>query len=136
MTSLVTLILLSLLGALNAGYLAYEHYRKKPLVCPLDHDCSVVTESKWSHILGVRNEVLGTLFYVSLFAGGIGAVVLPMYAPVLFFLFMLAAISAFAFSAFLVGIQLFVIKDYCFYCLISAFINLLVLFNTFYLVLQ
>ena len=135
MSFLVTFIVLALLGILNAGYLAYEHYRHKPLVCPLDHDCSVVTESKWSHVFGVRNEVLGLLFYLSLFIGAIAVVFFPQYADTLFLLFFLASLSAFLFSMFLAGIQFWVIKDYCFYCLLSAVINLLVLVNSGYLFL-
>lgn len=135
MSFLVTLIVLALLGLLDAGYLAYEHYRHKPLVCPLDHDCSVVTESRWSHVFGIRNEVLGLLFYLSLFIGAISVFFLPQYTDILLLLFFLASILAFLFSIFLAGIQFWVIRDYCFYCLISALINLFVLANTTYLFL-
>src|SRR3989344_3900107 len=64
---------LALAGIADAGYLVWKHYHNttKPLVCPLDHDCSKVTESKWSTIFWVRNEVLGLLFYVSMLAAGL-----------------------------------------------------------------
>ena len=60
----ITLILLSFLGLVNAVYLTYKHYfTAKPLVCPINHDCNAVLNSRWSNILGIRNEILGVLFY-------------------------------------------------------------------------
>ena len=64
--TIASFITIALAGIVDAGYLVWKHYSNKsePLVCPLDHDCSKVTESKWSTIFLVRNEVLGLLFYV------------------------------------------------------------------------
>src|SRR3989338_6349686 len=67
MTALIaSFITLTLAGIINASYLAWQHYHKKPLICPLNHKCDVVTESKWSNIFPVRNEILGILFYTTL----------------------------------------------------------------------
>lgn len=127
---IVTFIVLSLGGAINAGYLFYQHRKRKPLVCPMNHDCSVVTESKWSHVFGVRNEVLGFLFYCVLLAGIFMSVFMPeLIRPMPFFLF-LATSAGLLFSLFLIFLQKFVIKDYCFYCLISAIISLFLFLNS------
>lgn len=121
-------IVLAALGAVNALYLLRGH-RKKSLICPLNHDCSVVTESKWSTFLGVRNEVLGIAYYFgvlvlyALFA--LRPATLERFGMILPFM----TGGGLLFSAALVGIQAFAIRDYCFYCLISAFIAL-VLFVT------
>ena len=56
-------LVLAFVGFLNAGYLLWKHYRNQPLVCPLTHDCSKVTESPFAQLLPIRNEVLGTVFY-------------------------------------------------------------------------
>lgn len=131
-------ITLAIVGIADAGYLVWKHYRHKasPLVCPLDHDCSKVTESRWSHIFGVRNEVLGLLFYISMLAAGLLTFLKPEFSPLSFPLLLLMKIAAgggLVFSLFLIWVQIYKIKDYCFYCILSALITLLLLVNSFFL---
>ena len=131
-------ITLAIIGMLDAGYLIWKHYQHNagPLVCPLDHDCSKVTESKWSSIFFIRNEVLGLLFYVSMLAAGIAVFLRPGLSLLSFplaLLIKLAAGSGVVFSLFLIWVQIYKIKDYCFYCMISALITLLLFVNSFFL---
>lgn len=123
-------MVLSVLGIVNASYLFWKHRQKKPLVCPLDHDCSVVTESKWSNIFGIRNEIIGGLFFLLLLVGVFVALLVPMLEAMIFLIFLISAGGALLFSLFLVFIQKYVIKDYCFYCLLSALITLLLFLNS------
>lgn len=125
---------LAITGIAVAGYLVWKHYRNttKPLVCPLDHDCSKVTESKWSTVFFVRNEVLGLLFYVSMLAAGAVVFLMPQFSLV-FSLIKLATGAGLLFSLFLLWVQVYKIKDYCFYCLLSALITLLLFVNSFFL---
>lgn len=119
-------------GILICSFLIYKHYKKKraPLICPLHHDCSVVTESKWSHIFYFRNETLGGLYYVSMLVG----MVTTLWSETLgeLFLKLLPFATGFGifFSAFLVGVQVFKIKDYCFYCMLSALLTVLLFVNS------
>ncbi len=139
MAFLASFLALSTGGIITSGYLVWKHYwtqvqkQKQPLVCPLNHDCSIVTESKWSHILYVRNEVLGLLFYIGMLVAGLGVAFLSDYAGLLRSTIHLSAASGALFSAALVFIQIKVIKDYCFYCLISAVITLLMWVNGFFI---
>ena len=135
MPFVTTFILLSILGVIDAGYLFHSHRKEKPLICPLDHPCDVVTESKWARMLGVRNETLGLLYYVVLFVGIVWAVMAPAASPLLFKLLFFAALGGFLFSLFLVYLQIVVIKNYCFYCMISAGISFLLFLNSCYLFL-
>ncbi|NCN98638.1 hypothetical protein GW923_00410 [Candidatus Pacearchaeota archaeon] len=59
-------MVLSFIGIINSIYLVLKHYKKKPLVCPMNHDCRVVTESKWSKIFIIRNDFLGVIFYFAM----------------------------------------------------------------------
>lgn len=131
MAFLASFLALAVGGIITSGYLVWKHYRKQkqPLVCPLNHDCSVVTESRWSHIFYVRNEVLGLLFYVGMIIAGLGVAFLTDYAGLLRLAIKISTALGGLFSLFLVFIQIKVIKDYCFYCLISAVITLLLLVN-------
>ncbi|MEK6900591.1 MAG: vitamin K epoxide reductase family protein [Nanoarchaeota archaeon] len=127
-------ITLAIGGISVAGYLTWKHYHNtaKRLVCPLDHDCSKVTESEWSKIFLVRNEILGALFYISMLVAGILAA-FTADSTILFLLIKIAAGSGLLFSMFLIWVQVYKIKDYCFYCLLSALITLLLFVNSFFL---
>ncbi len=133
MPFVTTFLVLSVLGVIDAGYLFWKHREHKPLVCPLDHDCSAVTESSWATMLGVRNETLGLLYYLTLFALVLALILAPdsaaaWNAPLLL---RLGTGAGLLFSLFLVYLQKYVIKNYCFYCLISAGITFLLFLNSF-----
>lgn len=127
-----TFLALTVLGAINAGHLAWLHITEKPMVCPLDHDCSVVTKSRWSTMLGVRNEFWGTLFFVAEFIAALCLVLNPRESTTLGLTHWIfyATVGGFIYSLYLVGLQIFVIKDYCFYCMVSALITTLLFINS------
>ena len=126
MTEIISiLIVLAFLGLLDASYLSWNSMKKKPLVCPINQDsCNIVIESKWNRIFYFKNEVFGIIFYISVI---IGALLLFFNIGSMIKIYLLIATGiAVLFSAFLVYLQANVIKNYCFYCLISALINLLI----------
>lgn len=117
--------LLSFAGFIDTLYLIIKHRQPKPLVCPFHHDCSKVTESKWATIFYFRNETLGFVYYLAMLALGLAAFFTN--AGILGIIIFWGAIAAFLLHLFFVGVQIFTVKDYCFYCLISAVISLLML---------
>ena len=133
-----TFIVLSIIGTLNAGYLVWKHHKKnqQPFVCPMNHDCSVVTESKWSRIFYFRNDTLGFLFYVAVFMGILATLFLPELTTKIYLFLLLGASGGILFSVFLVLLQIFFIKDYCFYCMISALVTFLLFLNSLALYFQ
>lgn len=133
MPFLATFIVLSAAGIIDSGYLVYAHYEKKSLICPLDHDCSHVTESKWSHVFGVRNELLGLIFYAGIFMFAVGEVALPAVVSPFYAMAVWGVGAGVLFSAVLALIQILAIKDYCFYCIISAFLTLSLFLNIFFI---
>jgi uncharacterized membrane protein len=130
MTFEVTFIVLAILGIADAGYLVWQHARHKSLVCPLDHDCSVVTESKYAKIFGFRNEILGLIFYTTALVGIFVAIGVPALASLIKTLLVFGTLFGFLFSIFLTYVSFFKIRDYCFYCLISFGINTLLFLNS------
>lgn len=136
MTFETLFIVLSVLGIADAGYLTYKHTRKQPLLCPIGDDCSVVTESKWSHLFGVRTEVLGLLYYSALLIAIIGVFSTSSLNGGVIALLPWATGVGGAFSLFLVSLQAFVIKKYCFYCLLSALISFLLFLTSIRLVMD
>lgn len=128
MTQFITsFILLSLLGIFNSGYLVYSHYKKKHLVCPTNGNCNAVTESKWSSIFLIRNDILGIFFYLAMLI----SIFLFLKNPSIKIFIQVISGLGVLFSLFLIYIQAYVIKKYCFYCLISSLLTLLIFLNSF-----
>lgn len=133
MTFIATFIVLAIGGIIDAGYLYYEHVHKNPLVCPLDQDCNVVIESRWATTLGLRNETLGLVYYILLFIGILLSLFLLEQRSILLLLLLIATAGGLVYSVFLTWLQVRVIKNFCFYCLISATLSLLLFLNSIYL---
>ena len=123
-----SLIVLAIIGIIDASYLAWHSIRKKPLVCPLNDTCDIVVEGKWSMTFGIKNEFLGLAYYISVL---IAAFIIAYYnTPFIIIGLPIASGLALLFSIFLVYLQAKVIKQYCFYCMISAIVSLLIFLNT------
>ncbi len=129
MPFIATFILLSVAGLVNAGYLTYKHFQKKPLVCPINSDCNAIVESKWGDFLGIRNEILGVMFFAAMLIGILILLAAPNFLPVLPTLLLIGTAIGLIFSVILTLIQKFALKEFCFYCLISAGISLLLFLN-------
>ncbi len=129
-----SLIVLSLLGLINASYIYWKRNKETHMVCPLNSDCAAVIESKWSRIFYIKNDTLGIMFYLLLLI----ASVYLLFTESMFLRYSLIIITffAFLFSLFLLYIQARIIKSYCFYCLISSFITSLVFVNTLLVVFE
>ena len=128
-------LVLAVFGLADASYLYYEHRNEnKTLFCPMDHDCTVVTESKWSTTFGVRNELMGIFFYFGVLAVSLSPLLLNIDPHLAKDLLMLMTTGGLVFSVFLTAVQVVSIKDYCFYCIISATITLLLFISSFYII--
>jgi uncharacterized membrane protein len=119
-------LFLSTLGILIAGYLTVRHYDATEIsVCPIfDNGCDTVTGSKYAVILGfLPLALLGVFYYATVFMlgalyafrGNKGFMKLSSYIS------MLGAL----FSLLLLYVQGFVLHAYCFYCVSSAIVSLL-----------
>ncbi len=119
----LVLVLIGCAGFLLAFYIRHCKHRKQPLVCPMRGSCEFVTSSDYSKFLGIPVEMLGLCYYALI-------VILHGFViarPELFTL-RVARISlsmstlAFFFSLYLLSVQAFVLKQWCTWCLCSAFL--------------
>ena len=124
---ITTLIVLGLLGIIDTSYILWKSKKKQPLVCPIGDDCNVVLESRWNKIFFIRNDVLGLLFYIGVIVGAI-LLFFEMDGIVKTLLIFGSGIGV-LFSLFLVFVQAKILKKYCFYCLVSSFLTLLIFLN-------
>ena len=127
------LVLLGLTGYLLAQYI----YRKKndttkPLVCPLRSNCDVVITSKYSKLFGVAVEVWGMLYYMAIAIFHAAAVAYPpLLSETVAIISMGVSTLAVIFSLYLVSVQAFVLRQWCTWCLCSAFLCAAIFLETY-----
>ncbi len=126
----ILLISLALIGIIDASYLTYTHFVPSLLPCPANGfiDCGKVTGSPYSEILGIPIAAFGVLFYVVVLVLLLAIKAKrSLNAKKLLVLFSWAG---FAFSIYLVYLQLVVIGAVCIYCMLSAVTSTLIFFVT------
>ena len=117
--------LLALLGLLDAVYLALERLTGGTLACPIGGGCKTVQSSAYATLLGVPIVFIGVAGYAAL----LGLALRSLHAehvaglPIAPLLLGLASAGV-LFSAYLVYLQVAVIGAICFWCMISALLEL------------
>ncbi len=116
------IILLSIIGLVISGYIAISHVRNKKVVCPINsRSCNAVLDSDWSNILGLRNELIGLAYYLSIIIGLI--LINNGYSTISSILRIAATVST-LYSVFLMMIQVRILKEFCFYCFCTTIVNI------------
>lgn len=115
------ILILAIIGIINASYIAIKKRRNEKLVCYIGKDCNKVVRSKYSKILGIDNEIIGILYYIFLIISVliINYYNLTLLSHIIFGVIAFATLS----STILLYIQLGIIKEYCDYCIYSFVIN-------------
>lgn len=125
-TTLLWLVLvLSFIGVADTWYLAYSALTDTALSCGINviDGCNTVAQSEYSRLLGIPLGLYGVAFYALTFilAGVLLAVPKHGIAKALFALSGIGLV----FSLYFLGLQVFVIKALCVYCLVSIALSLL-----------
>ncbi len=114
-------------GFFIAAYIGYKKRKKKPLVCPLRSKCGLVISSDFSHFFGVPVEYLGLAYYAIVIVGHLVLALVPAFVtPLTIFISLIFSTIAFLFSIYLISIQAFVLKEWCAWCLASAFLSTII----------
>ena len=124
----MVIALLALIGIFDAAYLWYEQFAPVPIVCPTGGGCAAVAASPFSMLYGVIPvAAIGLLGYVALLALGLLSLHHDTLAglPLAPALVALSAVGV-TFSLYLVYVQLAVIHQICFWCMLSAVAQLLI----------
>ncbi len=119
---------LSLLGLLVSGFLLYEYSISGPVYCPVGGGCDIVRSSPYSQFLGISIPILGVAFYVGM---AILSVIHTHQLPTKLIrkLQLLGATSGVGFGAYLTYLEAFVIGAFCFWCILSFIISLVLLLS-------
>lgn len=116
---------LAILGFTIAFYIAVKKRTNRPLVCPLKSNCDNVIHSHHSHFLGIPVEYIGMLYYAFLALFHAVLIAYPsLVSPLSYFIGIVISTQAFLFSLYLIAIQAFVLKEWCTWCITSAFLCL------------
>ena len=122
--------ILALIGLADASYLVYKKLKKEKLVCFFGQDCDKVSKSKYGYFFGIPNEVFGIGFYLftlGLFVFSLLGVTTILGISLLSLLLFAVVLASLA-SLYLLFIQAFILKQWCEWCVLSAFVNFLILF--------
>ena len=114
--SVVLLAFVALVGFF-ASYRIYHAKKKKaPLACPRTSRCDMIIHSTYSKTFGMHNDVLGIIYYALVLLLSI-----PLFIyPIVFWWFATLVTIGFLFSLYLVGVQIFVFRSWCLWCVLSA----------------
>lgn len=120
-------IVLAVVGLVISLYIRHKKSKNEKLVCVIGDDCDKVIRSEYAKTFGVDNIILGILYYIFLIGvflidGFYGFLGISFYWNILLFVTGLAGLT----SLYLVYIQIFVLKEWCEYCLVTALVNILV----------
>jgi uncharacterized membrane protein len=117
----VLIALLAFTGTVDALYLSIKR-NAGPIPCHITHGCTDVLTSKYSTVAGIPLSSVGLVFYITILSLAVFTIFedpdRPLTRPIeaVFYLSGMALVV----SALLVGVQAFILKAYCEYCLLSA----------------
>lgn len=116
-------------GLLDSLYLSYTALTHTALTCNITglDGCNIVAQSSYSHFLGIPLGVFGVLFYVMIFVAIAATHRLP--TKIARQALMFFTTTGLLLSVYFMGIQVFVIRAVCIYC-VASFIFALLLWAT------
>lgn len=103
-------------------YLFFKKISHTTLACPRSHPCDTVTHSRFSRLGGIPNELLGVVYFslvVLLLSVPVAGALLSWVSYFLFFILIIGGL----YSLYLVGIQAFIIRAWCAWCIAIAVTN-------------
>ena len=125
---MIWLLILAIAGFVLSYYIYYKKNKHQELVCVIGEDCDKVVNSKYGTTFGIDNTIAGMLYYAFV---ALGAILILSGVNILAGFFVLdvliiAGLFASLFSIYLIGVQLFILKEWCEYCLGTSVITILI----------
>jgi uncharacterized membrane protein len=128
----LVLLLVAVAGISLASYIRHCKTKKKPLVCPIDGSCDMVTGSEYSKFLGIPVELIGIAYYLIVALFHLAVLFVPwIFTPVVAAVSLGLSASAFLFSIYLTCIQAFILKHWCTWCVTSALLCAAIFLTTY-----
>ncbi len=116
---------LAFIGAVDSGYLTYEHYQESTPGCAVG-SCGEVLESEYAESLGIPLALWGVGFYLTLLF--LGTLFLVTKRTLVLVPLLGVAGGGFFSALIFIHIQVNLIGAVCMYCVISAVVSTLLFF--------
>ncbi len=117
----LSILVLSILGVINAGYLSWGKLTQNEIRChPSLGDCTSVNNSIYSEIYGIPVAYIGLAGYLIILAATILSIKFDDGSTMLSFAVFGMTLFGVLFSAYLTYIELAVLYAVCIYCVVSA----------------
>ena len=130
----LTIALCGVAGLLISGHIHNKKRRHEPLTCPIGHSCDTVIHSEYSKFMNMPVEILGVAYYGLITATYFAYFMMPSLPGSLFAIGVLGVSGlAFIFSVYLIAVQMFILRQWCTWCIISATLCTLIFFAAAYL---
>jgi uncharacterized membrane protein len=128
------LLSISFVGLINALtlYSEYQQYvqTSQPIMCFVGNACETVLSSKYGATFGIKNEIYGIGYYLLTMLGLLIGYFNREWQNKVIIGLKIISIGSVLFSIYLLSIQIFVLHEFCFRCLIAITINLLIFLLT------
>ena len=129
MNTSIYLVILSVIGFAVSYYIYHTKKYNRKMYCVIGENCDEVVKSKYGKTFGIENTIPGMLYFalvliyaIALFSNG------NIFKGSLIYYFLVGAgIASVLFSVYLAGVQAFVLKKWCEYCIVSSISSLLIL---------
>ena len=123
----IFLLIVALVGFVDASYLTIEHFQGRIPPCSITGGCEQVLTSSYSEVLGIPVSLTGAIFYLLVLVGAFSY--LESKKTKFLKWTLILTIPAFLSSLWFVYIQVFTLYSYCIYCL-GSFLTSTILFVT------
>ena len=123
----VCILILAFCGLADSVYLAQHEVNNTPLICTVANlsDCNIVAASQYSRIFGIPLAEFGIVFFSIVFI--LAALEIVLFNRLLRRILQVVSLVGVGASLYFTFVEIFVIHALCIYCLVSAFITLLIL---------
>ena len=122
---------LAFVGLALSSYIYIHKKSRRRLICPLRSNCETVIHSDYSRFFGVPVELLGIIYYMFVMIFHFSLVISPGIGSLaILYSTIILSIIAFLFSLYLISVQIFILRQICTWCLLSATISTLIFVAT------
>lgn len=124
------IFIFSIIGLVISAFLVYEYLQVTPVICPITgNGCDIVKKSEFSSLFGISIPYYGVLFYtvvalISVFLTQNNQKIVNQFR-------LLISLAAVAFGIYLTYIEAFVIHAYCFWCVSSFIVSIVIVILAF-----
>ena|SRR3989344_7220986 len=121
------LIIFSAIGFAASFYIFYSKRYNRSLYCPIGENCDDVVRSKYGKTFGVENTIPGMMYYLLILTFALFSNRNIFKQDIVYYFVVGISFASVAFSLYLTYVQKFILKKWCYYCIISTISSILIL---------